>query len=62
MANEIAEKCAHLSIVPGDNDILDLNDSIPDGEDDKLSLRLVRKLLTHKSFNSEALKRTFQQV
>ena len=56
------EKCSKLYIIPKEDDIVDLGKDFDDGQDEKLSLRLVRHILTDKPQNFESVKRTFLHV
>lgn len=62
MADEFIEKCSRLNIIPKEDDIIDLGDSVDARQDDKLSLRLVGRILTDKPPNFEAMKRTLLHV
>lgn len=62
MAEDLVEKCAKLNIIPKEDDIVDLGDGFEEDQDDKLSLRLVGRVLTDKPLNFEAVKRTFLHV
>ncbi|XP_048496508.1 uncharacterized protein LOC125495741 [Beta vulgaris subsp. vulgaris] len=61
MAEELIDRCTRLKITDDENAIIDLGTDVPAEMDDKLSLRLVGKLLTNRAFNVEAFKRTITQ-
>lgn len=61
MAADLIDNWAKLKISEDENTIVDLGSDVTADLDDKLSLRLVGKLLTSKAFNVEAFKRTITQ-
>ncbi|XP_056688554.1 uncharacterized protein [Spinacia oleracea] len=62
MAEEIAQICSKLSIEDVGGDIIDLGAITADEEDEKLTLMLVGRLLTERSYNVEDFKRTMMSV
>lgn len=58
MAEELVEKCSKLQIKTAEDEIVVLDDGIDDSHDEKLSLRLVGRVLTKKPLNFDAVKRT----
>ena len=61
MAEELIERCTKLKITDDESSIIDLGNDVSSDLDDKLSLRLIGKLLTSRAFNIEAFKRTMIQ-
>lgn len=61
MAEELIDRCTKLKITDDESSIIDLGNDVSPEMDDKLSLRLVGKLLTSKAFNIKAFKRTMIQ-
>ena len=61
MAEELIDRCTKLKITYDEGSIIDLGNDVSPEMDDKLSLRLVGKLLTSRAFNIEAFKRTMIQ-
>ena len=62
MVEELVERCSKLNIVTGKEDVVDLGEGFEDNNDEKLSLRLVGRVLTDKPLNFDAVKCTFLQV
>ncbi|XP_010680870.1 uncharacterized protein LOC104895922 [Beta vulgaris subsp. vulgaris] len=62
MADDLAERCAKLKINADENTVIELGNEVPTEIDDKLSLRLVGRLLTTRAFNMDAFKRTISQA
>ncbi|KAL2935345.1 hypothetical protein RDABS01_018463, partial [Bienertia sinuspersici] len=58
MADEIVEKYARLNIEEEENELIDVGEFTSAAADEKISLMLVGKLLTDRTINVEAFKRT----
>lgn len=62
MAEDLVEHCSKLSIVNDAEDVIDLDEGKDDTQDDKLSLRLIGRVLIEKPLNFDAFKRTMLHV
>lgn len=63
MADSIVEQCSKLNLVSNsEEEVIDMQDAPDEGQEEIISLRLVGRLLTEKSLNFDALKRTMLHV
>ena len=62
MDDDIAAKVSNLKITEEEDQLIALNDIPEDQNHQDLSLALVGKVLTGRSYNVEALKRTLNQI
>lgn len=62
MADEIVTRCANLKLTEDDANIVALDDVPEIKEDSDLSLSLVGKVLTVRSYNFDAMKKTLNQI
>lgn len=62
MPEEITKICSQLRIDDEEETVLDLEELNPSGESEKVSLLLLGRLLTERSYNVEAFKRTMTNV
>lgn len=62
MADELAVQCSKMQLANNDDDIVKLGEFPDEGENDKLSLRLVGRVVTERPLNFDAVKRTLTHV
>ena len=62
MADELVEKCARLNILEEENEIVDLGAVDSQNTDVNTSLMLVGKVITERTVNLDALRRTMNQI
>lgn len=62
MAEELSLQCSRLKLTDEETSVVDLGENIPSDVDAKVSLMLVGRLVTDRSFNLEAFKRTISMA
>lgn len=62
MAEELVERCSNLHIDNGEECVVDLDEGFDEAQDEKLSLRLVGRILTERPLNFDAVKRTLLHI
>lgn len=62
MAKELVEQCSKLALTNTEDDVIDFGDRTNEVSDDKLSLRLVGRVLTSKPLNFEVVRRTLFHI
>ena len=62
MAEDLVEQCSKLAIMNGEEDIGILDDCNDNTHDEKISLRLIGRILMEKLLNFDAFKRTILHV
>ncbi|CAO2822706.1 unnamed protein product [Amaranthus hypochondriacus] len=62
MADSLVERCSKLTIVNEEEDVVEIGDSLDESHDEKLSLRLIGRVLTEKPLNFDAFKRMMLHV
>lgn len=62
MAGELIEKCKNLKINDDESQVFEINELDDGVDEDQISLVLVGRVVTEKSFNVEAFKRTMIQA
>ncbi|CAO2835426.1 unnamed protein product [Amaranthus hypochondriacus] len=62
MADDLVERCSKLTIINEEEDIVVLEENKDDKQDEKISLRLIGRVLTEKPLNFDAFKRTMLHV
>ena len=55
MADDLVEQCSKLQIKNSEDEIVDLDDGVDDSQEEKLSLRLVGRILTEKPLSFVAV-------
>lgn len=62
MAADLVEKCSQLALTGKEEDVIDFGDNADEAVDDKLSLRLVGRIVTSKPLNFDAVRRTLMHI
>lgn len=62
MAEDIVERCSKLALTNTEDDVIDFGDSTEEGMDEKLSMRLIGRVLTAKPLIFDAVRRTLLQI
>ena len=62
MADDLVEQCSKLSLLNEESHVIELDDNGGYRSDEKLSLRLVGRILTEKPLNFDAVKRMLLHI
>lgn len=62
MAEDLVEQCSKLAFMNTEDDVIGFGHSTEDAPDDKLSLRLVRRVLTSNPLNFDVVHRTLLHI
>lgn len=62
MVDDLVVQCSKLLHSSTEDDVVDLGEEVDQGDNEKLSLRLVGRVITERPLNFDAVKRTLMHV